>query len=370
LLEVTIMGSGVGDIEGVSPDLSVVIPSYNSAEWLPSTLEACAVALRATHWTAEVVVVDDGSTDGTAQLVRDLARDFPVPLRVLEQENKGRFLARWAGLQDVRGDRVLLLDSRVLLGPTSLAHVEETVRTAPATTVWNGHCITDPAAPLVGHFWEVITYSFWGGYLHHPAPVEFGLENYNDFPKGTGVFIAPRDLLVQACQVAWPTGDAALASDDTKLIRHIAARVRIRLDPGFMAIYRPRGNVRDFVRHSFGRGTFLVDSFAGTSARWNATLVGLALTPLLGVALIGGLIAASAWTVLGLLVSAGLLALAAPAALAARNGCPAKGVRAYLTYVLVFAGPYWAGLLRGLSAHGHLLRSTRRHLTAEPEGVA
>lgn len=362
------MGSGVEDNGSARPDLSVVIPSYNSAEWLPSTLEACAVALRATRWSAEVVVVDDGSTDGTADLVRGLARTFPVPLRVLEQENKGRFLARWAGLQDVRGDRVLLLDSRVLLGPTSLAHVEETVTATPAATVWNGHAITDPAAPLVGHFWEVITYSFWGGYLRRPAPVEFGLENYNDFPKGTGVFIAPRELLVQACLVAWPTGDAALASDDTKVIRHIAARVPIRLDPGFWAIYRPRGNVRDFVRHSFGRGTFLVDSFAGTSARWNATLLGLAVAPLLGVAVVGGLVAASAWTALGILVAAGLLALAAPAALAARNGCPARGVRAYLTYVLVFAAPYWAGLLRGLAAHGHLLRSTRRHLT--PEGVA
>src|SRR3712207_8191046 len=54
---------------------------------------------------------------------------------------------------------------RSLLGPTSLAHVEETVTAAPAATVWNGHANTDPAAPLVGHFWEVITYSFWGGYL-------------------------------------------------------------------------------------------------------------------------------------------------------------------------------------------------------------
>jgi len=360
----------VGQSEDVRPDLSVVIPSYDSAAWLPSTLQACATALRATRWTAEVVVVDDGSSDGTAALVRELAADFPVPLRVLVQENKGRFLARWAGLQDVRSDRVLLLDSRVLLGPTSLAHVEQTVAAHPATIVWNGHCITDPEAPLVGHFWEVITYTFWGGYLKAPAPVEFGLDRYNDYPKGTGVFIAPRDLLIQACQAAWPTGNAALVSDDTKLIRHIAARVPIRLDPGFWAVYRPRGNVRDFVRHSFGRGTFLVDSFAGTSARWNAILVAFAVAPVVGLVTLVALAAASAWAALGILAGAAIVALAAPAALAARRGCPGRGVRAYLTYVLPFAAPYWAGLLRGLSAHGHQLRSTRRHLTVEPEGVS
>ena len=360
----------MGASEGDRPDLSVVIPSFNSAPWLPSTLEACATALRATGWSAEVVVVDDGSSDGTADLVRALAADYPVPLRVLEQPNSGRFLARWAGLQDVRGERVLLLDSRVLLGPDSLAHVARTVAAHPAKAVWNGHAITDPAAPLVGHFWEVITYTFWGRYLSRPAPVEFGLDRYNDYPKGTGVFIAPRTLLIEACRAAWPTGDAALASDDTKLIRHIAARIPIRLDPGFWAIYRPRGNARDFVRHSFGRGTFLVDSFAGTSLRWNAILVVLALAPPVGLALLAGLAAASLWSTLALITACALAALAAPAAVAALRGCPARGVRSYLSYVPLFALPYWAGLLRGLAAHGHLLRSGRRHLPVENEVVA
>lgn len=356
--------------QGDGPDLSVVVPAYDSATWLPSTLDACATALRATRWTAEVVVVDDGSSDGTADLVRELAGDFPVPLRVVEQANKGRFLARWTGLNEVHGERVLLLDSRVLLGPTSLAHVEEVVATHPEKTVWNGHAVTDPDAPLVGHFWEVITYAFWGRYLHRPEAVEFGLDNFNDYPKGTGVFVAPRDLLIQACRIAWPSGNAALASDDTKVIRHIAAQTPIRLDPGFWAIYRPRGNVRDFIRHSFGRGTFLVDSFAGTSARWNVTLVALALAPPLGLALVVGLAAGSAWSSLTALVGAGVVGLVAPAAVAARRGCPARGVRAYLTFVPVFAVPYWAGLVRGLAAHGHLLRSIRRNLTPVAGEVA
>jgi glycosyltransferase involved in cell wall biosynthesis len=356
----------VSDNRGQRPDLSVVLPSYNSAAWLPSTLEACATALQATRLRSEVVVVDDGSSDDTAPLVREMARTFPVPLRLLEQENRGRFLARWAGLQDARGDRVLLLDSRVLLEPGSLAHVEATVAATPAATVWNGHCTTDPAAPLVGHFWEVITYAFWGGYLRTPGPVQIDEANYNQFPKGTGVFLAPRDVLIQACRASWPTGDAALASDDTKVLRHIARSSTIRLDPGFRAIYRPRGNVRDFVRHSFGRGTFLVDSFGGSSVRWNTVLIGLALMPALVLAVLGALLAASAWTAVTGLVAGCLLALVSPAVVAARNGCPARGLRAFLTYAPVFAAPYWAGLVRGLFVHGHHLRSTRRNLVAEP----
>jgi glycosyltransferase involved in cell wall biosynthesis len=360
----------LGQHGGSHVDLSVVIPSYESAGWLPSTLEACATALAATTWTTEVLVVDDGSTDGTADLVRELARTSSVPLRVLQQDNAGRFLARWAGLQAVRGDRVLLLDSRILLDPASLAHIQATEAARPGATVWNGHCVTDPSAPLVGHFWEVITHVAWGGYLSSPTPVEFGLEDFERYPKGTTAFLAPRELLVEACRAAWPTGDAALTSDDTKVIRGIAATRPIRLDPGFRVTYRPRGNVRDFVRHSFGRGTFFVDSFAGTSVRWNAIVLGLALAPVLALAAVVALAAASAWTLLGGLVAAGLLALAAPAAVAAARGCPAKGVRSYLTYVLVFVGPYWAGVARGLRVHGIHLRSTRRRVLPVRPGVA
>ncbi len=359
---------------GDRPQLTVVIPSFQSAEWLPSTLAACFVAVARSPWTTEVVVVDDGSTDGTAESVQRLAATAPVPVRLVRQANQGRFLARWAGLQDARGDLVLLLDSRVLLDPGSLAHVAATLADRPSSTVWNGHCTTDPEAPLVGHFWEVITYTFWGRYLGHPAPVEFGLADFNRYPKGTGVFLAPRELLVEACRTAWPTGDAALASDDTKLIRFIAATRSIRLDPGFAAVYRPRTDVRAFARHSFGRGTFLVDSFAGTSAVWNAALVLLAAAPVVDLALVATAVATGTWWLVAVLLGAQLAGIAAPAALAAARGCPARGVRAYLCYAGVFAGPYWAGLVRGLSVHGHLLRSTRRNTAprspSTPVGVA
>ena len=181
---------------GPALDLSVVIPSYNSAPYLQSTLAACAVALQRIAWSVEVIVVDDGSTDDTGPLVDNLAGTFPFTLRVIEQKNKGRFLARWAGLESAAGRHVLLLDSRVLLGPESLHHIELAMAADPRREVWNGHAITDPKAPLVGHFWEVPVHIFWGDFLGNPRPVEFGVENFNRFPKGTGVFFAPRSVLM------------------------------------------------------------------------------------------------------------------------------------------------------------------------------
>ncbi|WP_197024735.1 glycosyltransferase family A protein [Cellulomonas sp. KRMCY2] len=344
------------DDERGTVDLSIVIPSYDSAPYLPSTLAACAAALEPIGWSAEVIVVDDGSSDGTAALVESLAPSFPFPLSVVVQPNSGRFLARWAGLAIAAGHTVLLLDSRVLLGPGSLRHIELAVAAEPRRAVWNGHAITDPAAPLVGHFWEVPVHVFWGDFLGRPRPVEFGLEDFNRYPKGTGVFLAPREVLVEACRAAWPHGDAALASDDTKLIRFIAAEHPVQLDPAFWAVYRPRTNVRSFIRHSVGRGTFLVDSFGGTSTAWNAALIGLAVAPVVGLAAVVALAVAGAWPWIAALAGAAVLAAGVPAVLAARGGCPRRGLLAYVVFLPVFVLPYWAGLLRGLRVHGGNLR--------------
>lgn len=337
-------------------DITVVVPSFNAAPYLDATLDACALALARTGWRAEVVVVDDGSTDDTPAAVCRAGERLDVPITLVRQENRGRFLARWSGLGVATGRLVLLLDSRVLLLPGALQHVEAAMGADPTAVVWNGHAITDPGAPLVGHFWEVPTHVFWGSYLGNPRPVAFGLEDFNRFPKGTGVFIAPRDVLVRACEDAWPEGDAALASDDTKLIRGIAASRPIHLDPGFAAVYRPRTSAQAFWSHSYGRGTFLVDSFGGTSSAWTAGLVALALAPVAALVVLVALLVAEAWTALALVVALGVVAVLAPAALAAVRRCPARGLLAYVLYLPVFVLPYWFGLLRGLAVHGPRLR--------------
>lgn len=346
--------------------LSVIIPSYNSAPWLPSTLHALDVALARTSLKAEVIVVDDGSTDDTSAVLDKVRDEVRFPLAVLQQENRGRFLARWAGLQAATAPLVLLLDSRVLLTENALEHVQDTMNELPAARTWNGHVITDSSAPLVGLFWEVPTHVFWGGYLSNPTPTNLTLQNYDRLPKGTGVFIAPREVLTEACRVAWPQGDASLASDDTMLLRHIVAEHPVRIDPGFSAIYRPRTTVRGFVKHSFGRGTFFVDSFGGVSAAKNAAILAMAILPALIIGALLALIAVGAWTALLTLVIVALVVLALPAVVAAFRRCPARGVLAYFVYAAVFALPYWIGLLRGVVVHRRQLMTTHR----SPSGVS
>ncbi|MFG0252008.1 MAG: glycosyltransferase family 2 protein [Phycisphaerales bacterium JB038] len=90
-----------------TPLVSVVIPVYNRADLIRRAVES---ALSQGVAELEVIVVDDGSSDATAEVVRDLAREDPR-VRLLQQENGGSGAARHTGLHAARGEFVAFLDS-------------------------------------------------------------------------------------------------------------------------------------------------------------------------------------------------------------------------------------------------------------------
>jgi glycosyltransferase involved in cell wall biosynthesis len=90
-----------------------VIPAYNSAEYV---VAAARSALEQTRPPAEVIVVDDGSTDGTQEVLRELGNE----IRVISQENAGVAAARNRGFAEARGDFVGVLDADDLWLPRKL----------------------------------------------------------------------------------------------------------------------------------------------------------------------------------------------------------------------------------------------------------
>lgn len=85
-------------------EISVVIPTYNRSGLVPRAIQSI---LGQTSGAEEIIVVDDGSTDGSAALI---AREYPQ-VRLLRQENKGVSAARNLGIKESRHPWIALLDS-------------------------------------------------------------------------------------------------------------------------------------------------------------------------------------------------------------------------------------------------------------------
>jgi glycosyltransferase involved in cell wall biosynthesis len=98
-------------VSSAVPDLSIIIPSYNEESRLPATLECIAAYLSDSGREAEVLVVDDGSKDGTAA-VADYFRIKISTLRVISNGvNRGKGYSVRHGMQEARGRIALFTDA-------------------------------------------------------------------------------------------------------------------------------------------------------------------------------------------------------------------------------------------------------------------
>ncbi len=97
------------------PLVSLIIPAYNSRAYICRAIDSC---LAQTYPHCEIVVVDDGSTDGTADLVRErYGGIIGDRIRIVEQANRGASGARNTGVREARGEFVHFCDSDDVLLP-------------------------------------------------------------------------------------------------------------------------------------------------------------------------------------------------------------------------------------------------------------
>lgn len=99
---------------------SIIIPVYNVEEYLGQCLDSIA---HQDYSDYEVVIVDDGSTDGSASIYERFAAEADVPVRIVKQENKGLLLARRAGIKAANGDYYWHVDGDDGLAPNAMCAV-------------------------------------------------------------------------------------------------------------------------------------------------------------------------------------------------------------------------------------------------------
>lgn len=118
------------------PLASIIIPSYNRRNLLPHAVESC---LNQVWENCEILIIDDGSTDGTDALVAEMqSTAWPRgQVHYIRQPNRGASAARNRGLQVARGDYVQFLDSDDVVMPTKIV---KQIRELEKTENWSAVC--------------------------------------------------------------------------------------------------------------------------------------------------------------------------------------------------------------------------------------
>ncbi|MEL7459291.1 MAG: glycosyltransferase family A protein, partial [Pseudomonadota bacterium] len=107
-------------------EVSVVIPAYNAMHYLPQTV---ASVLRQTYQNFEVIIVNDGSTDGIEAWFAQSVND--PRFRLISQKNQGLSSARNTGIEQAKGEFIAVLDADDLWHPTKLAKQVQALKRAP-----------------------------------------------------------------------------------------------------------------------------------------------------------------------------------------------------------------------------------------------
>ncbi len=112
-----------------SPLVSIIIPVYNSVKYLQTCLES---VLTQTYQNLEIILVDDGSTDGSTKLVDDYKKSNSK-IKAIHQDNAGLSSARNSGLKIATGDYVTFIDSDDQVEPGMLEDMLNAISKTDAT---------------------------------------------------------------------------------------------------------------------------------------------------------------------------------------------------------------------------------------------
>jgi glycosyltransferase involved in cell wall biosynthesis len=110
------------------PEISVVVPMHNEQECLPEFYRRTKTVLDGIEATYEIVMVDDGSTDTTGQIITDMCSQDSAVVGVFLSRNRGQCIAIYAGLQESTGRYVVIMDADLQHPPEEIPRLLDRAR--------------------------------------------------------------------------------------------------------------------------------------------------------------------------------------------------------------------------------------------------
>ena len=109
-------------------DISIIIPLFNEKESLPELVSWIDRVMNANHYSYEVIMVDDGSTDGSWKTILELKEKFPAIKGIQFRRNYGKSAALYCGFKKAEGDVVFTMDADLQDSPDELPQMYRMIK--------------------------------------------------------------------------------------------------------------------------------------------------------------------------------------------------------------------------------------------------
>jgi glycosyltransferase involved in cell wall biosynthesis len=214
----------------MKPLVSILIPAYNSEEWIADALQS---AIDQTWQRKEIIVVDDGSSDRTADVARRFAS---AGVAVVSQQNQGAAAARNHALKLSQGDYIQWLDADDLMAPDKLEHQLAALKERDSKRI----LLSSPWAYFSyrTNRARFVTTSLW----HDLSPLEWLLRKMGEnLHMQTGTWLTSREL----AEAAGPWDTRLMSDDDGEYYcRVLLASEGTRFVPESKVFYRVTSSSR------------------------------------------------------------------------------------------------------------------------------
>lgn len=254
---------------------SIIVPTYDRRDILLDTVASVAATTR--PWPCELIVVIDGSRDGSAEALRELV--LPLPIKVIDQPNRGAAAARNAGAAVARGRYLLFLDDDMIVEPDLLLQHDRTLEDADAVV---GHIQIDRRSPA-----NILTRGVerWATERRLRLDQSGGQLGIEDFLTGQLSVRTEWFARVSGFDGAL-TAEGTFGGEDTDLVyRLLQDGARLRFSPGAVSYQRyvvsAEQNIRQWAqagqsdamlsRKHPGLGTVLSDGHGGATMQGRFT---------------------------------------------------------------------------------------------------
>lgn len=233
-----------------NPLVSIVIPVYNKVAFIRETLDA---ALEQTYQEIEIVLVDDGSTDGSFDILEEYYGRNPDKIVLVYQENQGVSPATNKGIEVSKGEYIQFLDADDFISPDKIEKQVNLLRDkgnlAMASCEW------------VTFLYNPKNYQQWGLniYKDYVNPVEMLLDLYNlGEMMQPGVYLCSKELIVKA----GPWNEELTINQDGEFFMRVLLQAdQVLFEPEVKVYYRKPGETNVSQQKSYKASETLLEGY-------------------------------------------------------------------------------------------------------------